>query len=176
MSKQTSAEEKETEIKVDPSLSRKKRMALIIYLAILFIVALAVVTLSLVVQIHKNTEENITFAEKAQTLQEENESLRQEISRLQKDNDTLTKENEDLQTRVTTLEEQNTELQEANEELTTQNDNIRQAYELLAEAKAARESGDMDTFQKVIEQLEPLYQYLSEKAQAEYDALIDSEP
>lgn len=74
MSEQISAAEKEAETQIF-SLSRKKRMALISYLAILFIVALAVVTLSLVIQIHRSTSENVTFAEKAQTLQEENQEL-----------------------------------------------------------------------------------------------------
>ncbi len=168
--------ENDTEVKADPSLSRKKRVALVLYLAVLFIVALAVVTLSLVIQIHKNTEENNTFAEKAQVLQEDNETLRHNIAALQRDNDSLTKKAEDLQAKVTALEEEKTQLQDANEELKTQNENTLLAYDLLADAKTARENGDMDAFRKAIDQLEPLYQCLSEKAQAEYDALIDAEP
>ena len=66
----------------DTSLSRKRKLALIAYLAILFIVALAVVTLSLVIQIHNNTEKFQTITEKAYNMQEENLKLKDENAEL----------------------------------------------------------------------------------------------
>lgn len=66
----------------DNSLSRKRKLALIAYLAILFIVALAVVTLSLVIQIHNNTEQFQTITEKAYNMQEENLKLKDENAEL----------------------------------------------------------------------------------------------
>lgn len=175
MSEQAISAEKEAEVQTDPALPRKKRMALIVYLAILFIAALVIVTLSLVIQIHRSTTENATFADKAQSLQTENETLRQQVSDLQKEKDALVTENGQLQAELDAQTEENGQLQAANDELEEQNGNIRKAYDLLSEAKAARESGDEEAFQAAVEQLEPLYQYLSETAQAEYDALIDAE-
>lgn len=167
MKKQTTVPENEAEIKTDPSLSRKKRVALVIYLAILFIVALAVVTLSLVIQIHKNTEENNTFAEKAQTLQEENEELRQEIALLQKDNDTLTKENDSLTAENATLTDENDALKKQNEDTV-------KAYDLLAQAKAALDAEDDDAFRAAMDELAPLSDILSAQAKTEYNELLDA--
>lgn len=89
MSEQTAVVEKTPENTADSGLSRKKRMALIVYLAILFIVALAVVTLSLVIQIRGNTEQYKTFADKAQLLQEENRELMEERDRIRQAYDLL---------------------------------------------------------------------------------------
>lgn len=67
----------------DNGLSRKKRMALVMYLAVLFIAALAVVTLSLVIQIHGNTEQYNTISAKAYELQEQNQQLMEHADDIQ---------------------------------------------------------------------------------------------
>lgn len=178
--KTTNTEPQETPAQ-DGTLSYKKKMSLITYLAILFLAALAVVTVSLVIQIRNNTQEYNTIAEKAYALQEENEGLmkenasqRQDVERLQAEADRLTGENAQLSTQLAEQQTQNSQLETANEALTEQNDGILQAYDLLADAKAAAEQQDDEAFQKAAKAMEPLYQYLSERAQAEYDALLNA--
>lgn len=75
MSTASTVAERPQAVETDGSLSRKKRMALVMYLAVLFIVALVIVTLSLVIQIHGNTAQYNTIAEKAYGLQEKNQEL-----------------------------------------------------------------------------------------------------
>lgn len=180
MKKKTTPAEENEAVEVDTSLSRKRRMALIMYLAILFLVALAIVTVSLVVQIKNNTEQFNTISQKAHALQLDNEQLQKEnaknqneLSQLQAELDRLQGDKDALQTELDAQKEENAQLEGANEALAKQCEDTVTAYELFAEAKAAREQKDEEAFEKAMEALEPIYRNLSEQAQAEYDALLD---
>ena len=165
----------------DPTLSGKRRTSLIIYLAILFLAALAVVTLSLVIQIRGNTEQYNTISQKAYALQEKNEELqkeketqRQEYETLRQEADRLTKENEQLRTQIETQQSEYAQLQEKLDAANAQTDRILLAYDLLSDVRAAAEAQDSTAFQNAVKTLEPLYSCLNERAQAEYDALLNA--
>lgn len=177
--KETAAEQTEAAV-TDSSLSYKRRMALIVYLAILFIVALAIVTLSFVIQIKNNTQQYNTISEKAHALQLDNETLQKENAEQANEAVKLQAELDKLQTKYDALADdydeqmtENAQLQEANDELTAQCVNILHAYDLLAAAKEAKEQNDAAAFEKAMAALEPIYSSLSAQAQEEYDALLD---
>lgn len=160
-------------------LSRKKRLALISYLAILFIVALAVVTLSLVIQIHRDTEKNTTIAERAYALQEENEqfeaqieSQADEIDALQEEAEELRTNSESLQAEVDRLTEENTQLSGEIDGLNTQLENTQKAFDLLLKAEAAYVAEDAKSFIDLMDELAPLAEQLPEEAAAEYNTLV----
>lgn len=180
MSKKTTAADENAAVEVDNSLSRKRRMALITYLAILFVVALAIVTLSLVIQIKNNTQQFNTISEKAHALQLDNEQLQKENAKQQNDAVRQQAELDKLQSQLDTLQSQLDEqkeqiatLQESNDALSEQCEHTVQAYELLAKAKEARAEGDEEALAMAMDALEPIYQTLSIQAQAEYDAILD---
>ena len=181
MRKKTKQKQPQVDSKQDVTLSDKKKTSLVTYLAILFLAALAIVTVSLIIQIRGNTEEYNTIAEKAYALQEENEGLqkenetqRQERDQLQHEADRLTEENAQLRTQLEEQQAQNSQLEAANESLNNQIGLVSQAYDLLSDAKAAAARQDDEAFRTALKALEPLYQCLSEQAQAEYDALLDA--
>lgn len=176
MSTEVKTPEQETP---QPALSGKRRSALVIYLAILFIVALAVVTLSLVIQIHNNTEQYQTIAERAYSLQEENtqlarqqESQAAEILALQEDVETLRTDAEEKQTELDRLSGENDALRSEADTLKEDIEKTQLAYSLLAKAKDAYEKEDAGTLLSVMDELTPLKDWLGVEAKTEFNALL----
>lgn len=176
-----SEDTKKPEQQADNSLSRKRKLALVAYLAILFIVALAVVTLSLVIQIHNNTEQYQGIAEKAYILQEENVKLKREqstqaseLSSLQSEAEALRADAEAKQAENETLTAENATLKDENDALKKQYDDTVKAYDLLAKAKAAFEANDEEGFRAAMDELAPLSENLSEQAKTAYGELLNS--
>lgn len=174
MSEQISAAEEKAAVQTDPGLSRKKRMALIVYLAILFIVALIIVTLSLVIQIHGNTEQYSTISEKANALQAKNEALQEEKDKLKDENAALLSEVDGLQNENTALAQENETLKNDYDTLQKQSEDTAKAFDLLLKARDAYDAQDEEAFRAAMDELAPLSQYLSSQAQEVYNELLDS--
>lgn len=179
MSNETNTEQNVPQ--VDNSLSRKRKLALIAYLAILFIVALAVVTLSLVIQIHNNTEQYQGIAEKAYILQEENVKLKREqttqeseLAALQSEAEQLRADAEAKQAENETLTAENATLKDENDALQKQYADTVKAFDLLAKAKAAFDAEDEDAFRAAMDELAPFAEALSAQAKTEYNTLLNA--
>lgn len=172
-------------------LAHKRRTALVLYLAILFVAALAFVAISLFSQNQKmntknqelrdNSESVLDRAEKLQDrnreLQEENKKLDEQIKALEnvsaeydilfEEFQTLQQKNQELQTQV---EEQQTTLTEQKQALQDKD----AAADLLLQAQAAFAAADTEAFRATMEALKPLQEQLSTEGKALYQTLLET--
>ena len=178
----SSPENKAPEPKPKSVLSEKRKRALINYMAILFAVAFLLVALSLAIQ-YRDSQATIsqlganarTAVEKAETLQDENQKLSQDLSTAQTALEQAQQELRDAQSAMADLENANGTLQGANTELLQEkNDamNTAAAYQHLARAQAALNSGDDAVFRSSMDHLKSLYKYLTTEDQVLYQNLL----
>jgi cell division protein FtsL len=167
-------------------LSPRRRSALVTYLAILFAAAFLFVALMMVIEAKRLKTMNQELQDSSQKT---SASLTSNINALQAENQRLSEKNSDLNVRIGALEEaaaaaetENAALQaeidrltEAAEaqsgelerlqaeidELTRQAADAVTVSELLHQAMAADESGDLEGLQALLDQIEPLADLLS---------------
>ena len=174
-------QDKAPEAKPRSGLSEKRKRALINYMAILFAVAFLLVALSLAIQ-YRDSQNTIsqlganarTAMEKAENLQDENQRLSEELSNAKASLDQKAQELEDVQNAMADLETANEALKGANTELNQEKldaMNTAAAYQHLARALAAQESGDDAALHSAMDQLKTLSKYLSAQDQALYQTL-----
>lgn len=159
----------------ETQVSEQKRNALIRYLAIMFAVAFALVLLSYLIQA-SNSQSTIdqlsatssSALQNAAQLQDTNWALTQEIEELNEELDNATVAVLEYQESVEA--EKNASYQEGlekgREEGAAQ---TRKAYTLMAQAL---EEKNPEALKKILDELEPIKNNLSQDAQKEYDALI----
>ena len=195
------------------NLSRKRRTALVGYLAILFAVAFLLVALSMVIENKrlqsskeqledKSKQTSATLNGKIAELQASYDALQEKSAAQQKDLDALTVENQQLtaladqvpaleqaltdltaerdglQTDLDTAAAEKEALEAELDELRTQNEALSgkaedavRVSELLHQAMAADEAGDLEELQSLLDQIEPLEELLSETEREIYEEL-----
>ena len=173
-------------------LSRKRRMALVSYLAILFAVAFLLVAISMVIEnrqlqeskgnlnsrIQQLQADNEVLQENTKKMTEENGSLKQQLSASQAENaaaassiEALSGEKQALTDEKTALEAEKNALTEERDKLKNKSDETRQVHELLWQAVAADEEMDYERMQSLLEQIEPLKDLLCPSALEIYQEL-----
>ena len=181
----------------DGTLSRKRRTALIAYLAVLFAVAFLVVALSMIFENRKlrNSNEALedksrtasassaTALEKAEALQDENRRLSETIAALENEKQQLLADAETAQTEKDAalaerepLTQENERLTQENETLTKQQQDTARALDLLCQAVSAEAAGMQDELVTAMRELDGLRQLLPESGAAVYDSLLESLP
>ena len=166
--------EKSVEEKI---LSRKRRMALVSYLAILFAVSFLLVAVSMVIenrqlqhsegtlntriqQLQANNEEfqqnNKKLTEEVSGLQENLKQANDEVTTLKGEKTALESEKAALESEKKGLETEKETLSKTNSELNSKLADTRRAHELLYEAVTADEEGDYEKLQELLEQIEPI--------------------
>lgn len=171
-------------------LSRKRKVALVSYLAVLFAVAFLLVALSMVIENRQlqtsSAEMRGTLNNRISALQEENITLKEENGQLTESNaqliaerDDALKKQQDAERREKSLEDQKTDL--INEkvalfsEITAAEkklDDAKRVQELLYQAAEAEEAGDYETLETLLAQIEPNKDLLSPTALEIYESLI----
>ena len=173
-------------------LSRKRRMALVSYLAILFAVAFLLVAISMVIEnrqlqesegnlnsrIRQIQADNEVLQEKNKKMTEENTAVKQQLNEAQQENaaaaasiETLTGEKQTLTEQKQALEEEKHTLTEERDKLKNRADESRQVHELLWQAMAADEEGNLSRVAELLAQIEPLEDLLSETEREIYEEL-----
>lgn len=140
-------------------LSRKRRMALVSYLAVLFAVAFLLVTVSMVIENRQLQDSAGTLTSRIRQLQADNEKYQEtnkklveansSIGGLKDANTALQKEKEELETKNASLTEEASKLSEKAARTV-------QVHELLYAAVAANEEGDFEKLEELLEQIEPM--------------------
>ena len=165
------------------TLSRKRRTALVTYLAILFAVAFLLVALDMIIENHKLQSSNqaledsnkISMAssasalEKAEKLQDENRSLQEKITGLETREQELTLQAEEAQALLEEMTKDNAALTQK------QTDTVR-ANELLLQAMAASQGGLHEELVSAMRELEQLQDLLSETGKTTYQDLLKDLP
>ena len=177
-------------------LSPRRRTALVTYLAILFAAAFLFVAVVMVLETKHLKSMN---EELKSDSQKTSASLTNNINALQEENQKLTAANEELTQRITGLEEAALRAEEeitglqgqietlnaekqgwaeeraALEDQLTEKDQLTQdavrVSELLHEALAADEEGDLERLQEILDQIEPLQDLLSPTERDIYEEL-----
>ena len=193
---ETRVEEKPERTSENQVLSPRRRTALVTYLAILFAAAFLFVAVVMVLETKHLKSMN---EELKSDSQKTSASLTNNINALQEENQKLSTANEELNQRITDLEEDalhageeiaglqsqletlNAEKQgwaeerAALEEQLAGKDQITQdairVSELLHEALAADEEGDLEALQGILDQIEPLQDLLSPTERDIYEEL-----
>lgn len=194
-------EKTKTEDTGEEALSRKRRTALVSYLAILFAVAFLLVALSMVIENKRLQSTNAAIKNDSQKtsanlnktitdMQTENDELTEQISALQQQLDelqteadrqaaeaedqisALTAERDGLQEEKTALEAEKTELSEALADAEQRAADAVEVSELLQKAIAANDEGKHKTLQYCLEKIEPLKDLLSPSELEWYESLI----
>ena len=181
-------EKKKTEDTGEEVLSRKRRTALVSYLAILFAVAFLLVALSMVIENKRLPSANLNKT--ITDMQTENDELTEQISALQQQLDelqteadrqaaeaedqisALTAERDGLLEEKTALEAEKTELSEALAVAQQRANEAVEVSELLQKAIAANDEGKHKTLQNCLEKIEPLKDLLSPSELEWYESLI----
>lgn len=192
---QNAAQEQKPEVS-EPQLSPRRRSALVTYLAILFAIAFLFVAVMMVAE----TKRLKTMNQELQNDSQKNAaSLTSNINALQEENKTLSERNkvlssqiEELNTTVLNAEAEKAALQGKVDQLTEEaaaKDAERESMEaeilelsrkaedavkvseLLHQALAADEDGDLDQVRELLDQIEPLKELLSETEQELYEEL-----
>ena len=182
---------------VDQQLSPRRRTALVTYLSILFAAAFLFVAIMMVVE----TKRLKTMNQELQHDSQKNAAtLTNNINALQEENQKLSKDNKDLEDRIAELEtaaeqaaaeqaELTGKLEEAAREKERLNLQLRELHEqkedaeqkiqdavkvseLLQNAIAADDDGDMEGLKELLDQIEPLKELLSETEKELYESLI----
>ena len=182
---------------VDQQLSPRRRTALVTYLSILFAAAFLFVAIMMVVE----TKRLKTMNQELQHDSQKNAAtLTNNINALQEENQKLSKDNKDLEDRIAELEtaaeqaaaeqtELTGRLEEAAREKERLNQQLRELHEqkedaeqkiqdavkvseLLQNAIAADDDGDMEGLKEMLDQIEPLKELLSETEKELYESLI----
>ena len=191
--KRTEQPEQKPEGPTEPQLSPRRRSALVTYLAILFAVAFLFVALMMVFETRRLKTMNQELQDNSQ---KNAATLTNNINALQEENRNLSGQNEALQTRLSELEaaaeaEQSalraeieglTEAAAAKEserealeaqvaELTQKAEDAVRVSELLHQALAADEAGELEELQSLLEEIEGLQELLSETEQEIYEEL-----
>ena len=134
----------------------KQNQALIRYLAVLFGVAFVMVLVSFLVSIHGSRDDLSQLTQSANSALTRAEQL-QDANRL------LTEENEALKQQVQAVAADSVDAEKQ----------VVEAYELLTRAVAARDAGDMEEVQSLLEDLEAGVRLLSEAGQEVYAGLVE---
>lgn len=179
------------------TLSRKRRTALIAYLAILFAVAFLVVALSMILENRKLRNSNqaledsnrsasassATALEKAEALQDENRRLSETIAAQEDEKQQLLADAAAAQAEKDAalaerepLAQENERLSQENEALTAKQKETARVLELLCQAIAAERDGLQDEFVTAMRELAPLTELLPESGKPIYDSLLESLP
>lgn len=182
---------------VDQQLSPRRRTALVTYLSILFAAAFLFVAIMMVVE----TKRLKTMNQELQHDSQKNAAtLTNNINALQEENQKLSKDNKDLEDRIAELEtaaeqaaaeqaeltgrleeaarekerlnQQLKELHEQKEEAEQKIQDAVKVSELLQNAIAADDDGDMEGLKELLDQIEPLKELLSETEKELYESLI----
>ena len=179
------------------TLSRKRRTALVTYLAILFAVAFLLVALDMIIENHKLQSSNqaledsnkISMAssasalEKAEKPQDENRSLQEKITGLETREQELTLQAEEAQALLEEMTKDKEAWQTEKDQLTKDNaaltqkqtDTVR-ANELLLQAMAASQGGLEEELVSAMRELEQLQDLLSETGKTTYQDLLKDLP
>lgn len=179
------------------TLSRKRRTALISYLAILFAVAFLVVALSMIFENRKLRSSNLalqdsnrsslassaTALEKAEALQDENRRLSETIASLEgekqqllADADAANAEKDAALAEREPLAQENERLSQDYEALSKKEQDGALAFDLLCQALAAEREGLQDELVTAMRQLAPLKTLLPESGVPIYESLLESLP
>lgn len=186
-------EQPEQKPAAEPQLSPRRRTALVTYLAILFAVAFLFVAIMMVAE----TKRLKTMNQELQHDSQKNAaSLTSNINALQEENQKLSEENGKLSARITELEDaarqaaqtaetEKAELQARLESAAAEQARLQQELEaasqkaldavevseLLHQALAADEAGELEELQSLLSQIEPLKELLSETEQELFEEL-----
>lgn len=170
--------------------AHKRRTALVLYLAILFGVALLLVTFSMITQNQKLMDSSTSAIDRAEALQNENrELLRKQIS-LTEQAEALQNElnaaNAQIEAEQEAAEAARAELAGEQEKTKALNDQItgleqqlgaaKDACDLLLQAKAALDAGDEEAFVAAMTALESEQTHFGPEAAALYEALTAELP
>lgn len=178
------------------TLSPRRRSALVTYLSIMFAVAFLFVAVMMVAE----TKRLKTMNEELQdSSQKTSASLTNNINALQEENRKLSEANDSLQEQLEeqeasaraaeeqlaelqerlelleekkqALEQEKTRLKEQLKEMSRQAEDAVEVSELLHQALAADEAGDLEQLQELLDRIEPLKQFLSATEQTLYEEL-----
>jgi len=181
---------------VEQQLSPRRRTALVTYLSILFAAAFLFVAIMMVVE----TKRLKTMNQELQHDSQKNAAtLTNNINALQEENQKLAKDNEALEDRIAELESeaeqaetdraelegkleetarqqerlsaQLAELQEQKDSAEQQVQDAVKVSELLQQAIAANEDGDMKGLKELLDQIEPLKELLSDTEKELFESL-----
>ena len=180
----------------EQQLSPRRRTALVTYLAILFAVAFLFVAVMMVAETkrlktmnqelqHDSQKNAATLTNNINALQEENQKLSKENTELTKQIETLRMEastqngvldqlREQLDAAVAEEEQLRRELETLREEAETEKQKTQDAVrvsELLHQAMAADEDGNLEDLKELLSQIEPLEELLSDTEREIYEEL-----
>ena len=180
----------------EQQLSPRRRTALVTYLAILFAVAFLFVAVMMVAETkrlktmnqelqHDSQKNAATLTNNINALQEENQKLSKENTELTKQIETLRMEastqngvldqlREQLDAAVAEEEQLRGELETLREEAETEKQKTQDAVrvsELLHQAMAADEDGNLEDLKELLSQIEPLEELLSDTEREIYEEL-----
>lgn len=194
--KQDLQEEKKPEAEGE-ALSRKRRVALVTYLSILFAVAFLLVALSMVIE---NKHLQSTNAALEDSSKKTSANLNQTIEQMQNENDALTQKTAEQESQISAYEAEKaaaqTELEQLRadqealmaekESLAAEKESLSaraeeaeqkaadavEVSELLQKAIAANEEGHYKTLKKLLEEIEPMKDLLSPSELDWYESLV----
>ena len=180
----------------EQQLSPRRRTALVTYLAILFAVAFLFVAVMMVAETkrlktmnqelqHDSQKNAATLTNNINALQEENQKLSKENTELTKQIETLRMEastqngvldqlREQLDAAVAEEEQLRGELETLRKEAETEKQKTQDAVrvsELLHQAMAADEDGNLEDLKELLSQIEPLEELLSDTEREIYEEL-----
>ena len=180
----------------EQQLSPRRRTALVTYLAILFAVAFLFVAVMMVAETkrlktmnqelqHDSQKNAATLTNNINALQEENQKLSKQNTELTKQIETLRMEastqnsvldqlREQLDAAVAEEEQLRGELETLRKEAETEKQKTQDAVrvsELLHQAMAADEDGNLEDLKKLLSQIEPLEELLSDTEREIYEEL-----
>ena len=179
--------DKETQKTTDEIvLAHKRRTALVLYLAILFVAALIFVIVSMVSQNQKLKDSSASALDKAVALQDNVRDLKQQVRTLTKEKQELANENqalteeianytaqiESLETLQTQFEDLQAEYEAASQQLEEKN----LASDLLIRAQNALTEENEEAFLAAMQELAGHTSQLSEAQTALYEALTAALP
>ena len=164
-----------------PKTMKKRQQAVLIYVAVMFIVALGLIVLSYFIQqrrtsdtINSLTEQHSQFSTQAlqniEELQNSNIELRDQLEEKEDEIERLTQELED--TKQQWADDVKSVTDEMKEDVNDQM-LINSALEALLNARIALDDGDKDTAKTELALAEPLLDRLEAKWQEYYKTLID---
>ena len=177
-------EQKEGEI-----LSRKRRIALVAYLSVLFAVAFLLVALSLVVEnrhlqssseqtsaslngkIAELQNEYAKLSDKAARQESELAQLEAQKAEADEALASLQRELEDVKAQLEQADAERTNLQVEHQVYANRIADLQRVHELLFQAQAANEAGDFAQLQRLMEEIAPMRYLLGPNAQEIYFSL-----
>ena len=167
-------------------LAHRRRTALVMYLLVLFAVALIFVVISMISQNSKMKQLEDwgdSAVDRVQKLVAENDSLKQRQTELEAETASLQTQLAErdaslaqLETQAAQLADEKAALADELEALRGDKEDAEAAYELLLQAVQAQADGDNEALAAALKALAPVRDKLSEQGQSLYQSLLEALP